>query len=197
MVSGGPVDFLKKQFSVAVRSARRARIFVCLAGAFFAVGVAGGLLFSERFDALLDSLRIIAERFKGKGAETTVVLIFLRNFFAVSFSLLTGALLGIVPVFAAVINGVLVGVVLSYGKKTGLLAVLGSLLPHGIFELPAIFLSWGMGIWLGTWPFRRDTRETFCERLRGALSVFFLFIVPLLMIAAVIEGLSIAALANH
>ena len=146
---------------------------------------------------LLDSLRIIAERFKGKGAEATIVVIFLRNFSAVSFSLLSGALLGIVPLTAAGINGVLVGVVVSYGMKTGLLSVLGRLLPHGIFELPAIFLSWGMGIWLGAWPFRGDSHETFFERLKGALSVLFFFIVPLLMIAAVIEGLSIVALAKH
>jgi stage II sporulation protein M len=197
MVSRLPADFASKQFAEAVRHVRRARTFVYLAIAVFAAGVAAGLLFPSRFDVLLDALRNIAERLKGKGAETTVVLIFLRNFFAVSFSLLTGALLGIVPFVAAAVNGVLVGVVISYGMKTGLLAVLGRLLPHGIFELPAIFLSWGMGIWLGAWPFRRDTHETFCERLRGVLGVLFLIIVPLLMIAAVIEGLAIAALAKH
>ena len=197
MIFSRSADVVKKQCREAARYVRRARTSVYLAMVVFVAGVAAGLLFSSRFDMLLDSLRIIAEGFKGRGGGATVIMIFLRNFSAVTFSLLSGALLGIVPVTAAGINGVLVGVVISYGVKTGLLAVLGRLLPHGIFELPAIFLSWGMGIWLGAWPFRGDSHETFFERLKGALSVLFFFIVPLLMIAAVIEGLSIVALAKH
>jgi stage II sporulation protein M len=194
MVFRWPAEIVKKQFMEAAWHARRAKTSVYLAIVVFVAGMAAGLLFPSRFEVLLDSLRIIAERLRGKGAGATVIVIFLRNFSAVTFSLLSGALLGIVPVIAAGVNGALAGVVVSYGVKTGLLAVLGRLLPHGIFELPAIFLSWGMGIWLGAWPLRRDVHETFWERLRGALIVLFSFIVPLLMIAAVIEGLNISAL---
>lgn len=55
------------------------------------------------------------------------------------------------------------------------------------------FLSWGMGLWLGAWSFRKDEHEPFCERMKGALRVLLAFIVPLLVIAAIIEGLGIAA----
>jgi uncharacterized membrane protein SpoIIM required for sporulation len=194
MVSRGPTDFMKKQFTEAARYARKARNFIYFGIAVFIVGVMAGIIFRERFDALLESFRIIAERFRGRSASTTIVMIFFRNVSSVVISILLGAFWGIVPLTAAIINGALVGIVISYGMKTGLMAVLGSLLPHGIFELPAIFLSWGMGLWLGAWPFRMDKHEKFCERMKGALQALFTFIVPLLMIAAVVEGLGIAGI---
>jgi stage II sporulation protein M len=194
MVSRVPTDFMKKQFTEAARYARKARNFIYFGIAVFIIGVIAGIIFRERFNALLDSFRIIAERFRGRSASATIVMIFFRNVSSVALSILLGAFWGIVPLTAAIINGVLVGIVISYGMKTGLMVVFGSLLPHGIFELPAIFLSWGLGLWLGAWPFRMDKRETFCERMEGALQVLFTFIVPLLMIAAVIEGLGIAGI---
>jgi len=185
---------MKKQFTEAAQCARKARNFIYFGIAVFLVGVVAGIIFPERFSVLLDSFRSIAERFRGRSAPTTIVMIFFRNVSAVAISFFSGALLGIVPLTAAIINGALVGIVISYGMKTGLMTVFGSLLPHGIFELPAIFLSWGLGLWLGSWPFRMDKRETFCERMKGALQVLFVFITPLLMVAAVIEGLGIAGI---
>lgn len=186
-------DAVKKEFIETGRYVRKARNHVYLAIAVFLGGVVVGLLFPERFGALLDSFKIIAERFKGRGAAPTVIMIFFKNIFAAALSILLGAFWGIVPLTAAIINGVLVGIVISYAVKSGLTTVFWRVLPHGIFELPAIFLSWGLGLWLGAWAFRKDEHEPFRERLKGALRVFLAFIVPLLMIAAIIEGLGIAA----
>ncbi|MEW6213944.1 MAG: stage II sporulation protein M [Nitrospirota bacterium] len=61
--------------------------------------------------------------------------------------------------------------------------VLWTLIPHGIFELPAIFVAWGLGIWRGVWMFRKDKDQTFKERANKAYRVFFAFILPLLIIA--------------
>jgi uncharacterized membrane protein SpoIIM required for sporulation len=60
-----------------------------------------------------------------------------------------------------------------------------------MFELPAVFISWGLGIWMGTWWLgRRDISAK--EKLKKALRIFFVIVLPLLVVAAVIEGLSIA-----
>lgn len=49
-----------------------------------------------------------------------------------------GALLGIVSLTAAIVNGLLTGTVISYAMKSGPAIALWRLLPHGIFELPAM-----------------------------------------------------------
>jgi stage II sporulation protein M len=119
-------------------------------------------------------------------------MIFVKNVSSAALSIFLGAFWGIIPLAAAILNGVVVGVVISFGAKFDLMTVFWRLIPHGIFELPAIFLSWGMGMWLGSWTFRKDTHERLRERVEGALHVLFYFVLPLLALSAVIEGLGIA-----
>src|SRR3989344_3502444 len=72
-------------------------------------------------------------------------------------------------------------------------AVFSSLLrifPHGIFELPAIFISFGLGIRLGLFIFTANEKNSFKDYILGSLKVFLLIIIPLLIIAAVIESLN-------
>ena len=63
--------------------------------------------------------------------------------------------------------------------------ILWRLLPHGIFEIPAILISTSLGIRLGT------DFKNFKKNLKSAIRVFLLIIVPLLVIAGIIEGLFI------
>ena len=65
------------------------------------------------------------------------------------------------------------------------------LLPHGIFELPAVFISLGLGIRLGTTLFNRNVKNIDKEifrRLRNSFKVFIFIVLPLLVVAAIIEG---------
>jgi stage II sporulation protein M len=63
-----------------------------------------------------------------------------------------------------------------------------NLLPHGIFELPAIFISFGMGLKFGTFLFYKEKMKKFAEFFSNSLRVFVFVILPLLVIAAIIEG---------
>jgi len=189
--------FLRKQFGDASGSVYEARKYVYLAIALFFAGTVIGLLFADRFDPLLDSFKVIAKRFRGRSAAESVLMIFFQNISAVVLSVLLGVFWGLVPLVASIMNGILAGVVISFGMKSDLMTFLWKLLPHGVFELPAVFLSWGLGIWLGAWAFRHDRHEALCERVKRAFQVIFVFVLPLLMIAAVIEGLGIAALAKR
>ena len=109
-------------------------------------------------------------------------------------SILLGAVLGIVPILAAIMNGLLVGITISSVTKTNGAIVLLALLPHGIFELPAMFISWGLGIWNGIWYFQKGTSHYTFSKLRNmSLRIYFNVLLPLFLIAAVIEGLGITA----
>jgi stage II sporulation protein M len=70
--------------------------------------------------------------------------------------------------------------------------VLWRLLPHGIFELPALFLSAGLGLRLGTFIFRKNKLKSLKNYLFESLRVFLFIIFPFLLIAAIIEGILIS-----
>ena len=70
------------------------------------------------------------------------------------------------------------------------------ILPHGVFELPAIIFSIGIGLKLGwsvvggRWSARKGKGSVGYVFLEGVR--FFVFVVfPLLVVAAIIEGLLI------
>jgi stage II sporulation protein M len=72
------------------------------------------------------------------------------------------------------------------------------LAPHGIFELPAVFIAIGFGLKLGVCSLRMiisgfDKKENkfFAENLINSFRSFFLVIVPLLVIAGIIEAVLI------
>jgi stage II sporulation protein M len=89
----------------------------------------------------------------------------------------------------AIVNGYLIGFVANMVVSQEGVLVLWRLLPHGIFELPAIFISIGLGIWLGMGVFY-DVK-TLKHRLVSGLKVFLALILPLLVIAAIVEGILI------
>jgi stage II sporulation protein M len=85
-----------------------------------------------------------------------------------------------------------VGYVYSKAASVGGYGIIWQLLPHGIFELPAIFISLGLGVKLGMFVFEKDKKKAFIERLRKSFFVFLTIVLPLLVIAAIIEGLLIS-----
>jgi len=88
-------------------------------------------------------------------------------------------------------NGFIPGFVAAITVKQEGIWSLWRLLPHGIFEMPAIFISFGMGIKLGTFIFEKEKKKTFIEYFKKSMLVFFTIIVPLLVVAAIIETILI------
>ncbi len=131
------------------------------------------------------------------GPLEMIIFIFLNNTIKVFLAMLLGVFIALPTLFFLFINGMTLGVISSlFYSEIGFLTILFMLLPHGIFELPALFIGSGFGIWLGTlfWQKIRKKRfrdflygEDFKEPLKICMDVFFLIIVPLLGIAAIIE----------
>lgn len=80
-------------------------------------------------------------------------IIFQNNLTAALTMLLAGTLIFVIPLFALFANGLAVGYVLALtAQEAGLSPVtmfLFGILPHGVLELPAIFLAGGIGLFLG------------------------------------------------
>ncbi|MDY6987569.1 MAG: stage II sporulation protein M [Thermodesulfobacteriota bacterium] len=167
-----------------------ARNFIYLATGIFFVGILTGTVCPERFGVVYETVaETLRYRFEDKGTLLTIALLFVQNATVAFASILLGLLLGLVPILSAAVNGIVVGVLFSVAARSSQLYALWQLLPHGVFELPAIFAAWGLGLWHGAWIFRRNKEETLGNRRRKAFLVLFLYILPLLIIAAIIEGL--------
>jgi stage II sporulation protein M len=114
---------------------------------------------------------------------SVIAKIFTHNAIALFISLFSGVLFFFIPVIVVIANGYITGfVVIPHPSLIGLL------IPHGVFELPAFALSCSYGIWLGLWQFNRDRINTLKLRLMQCIKVYFCVVVPLLIIAATIEG---------
>ena len=97
--------------------------------------------------------------------------------------------LGVFPIGAAIVNGYILGFVARFAvNETGNLFVLWRLFPHGIFELPAIILSIGFGIKLGVEIWKKDAWSILKRNIFESMRFFVFVILPLLIIAAIIEG---------
>jgi stage II sporulation protein M len=117
-----------------------------------------------------------------------ISFIFFNNLKVGFIGLIYGFILGIFPVLSIIINGYVVGYVSSSAIESAGVGTLLNLLPHGIFELPAIFISFGMGLKFGTFLFYKEKMKKFVEFFSNSLRVFVFVILPLLVIAAIIEG---------
>ncbi len=119
-----------------------------------------------------------------------MMIIFLKNLLSCAMSILLGIGLGLVPLLVATSNGFLLGIV-SYGviQKTGTLYLLAGILPHGIIELPVVFLSIALGFRLGyllALTIAKDKTDLTCET-RRAIHFLLSWVMPLLFVAAAIE----------
>ena len=139
-------------------------------------------------DIILEYIKQILEQTKDMSMLQLISFIFLNNLQASFIGLIFGLFFGFFPVFFAVFNGYLLGVVASLTVSQEGFSSLLNLFPHGIFELPAVFISLGLGLNLGAFIFQKDKKEFFKKNVSNSIRVFFFVVIPLLLIAAIIEG---------
>ena len=128
---------------------------------------------------------------EGKSSFDIVIFIFFNNLRASFFAMILGIGAGIFPLVTGIINGYLLGFVSREVVNEGGMLVLWRLAPHGIFELPAILFSIGIGLKIGTGLFGKDVKKNLRYNFREGLRFFVFVIFPLLLVAGIIEGVLI------
>jgi stage II sporulation protein M len=141
---------------------------------------------------LREFIKELLEKTQSMSFSEITSFIFFNNLKSSFFGIILGVFLGIFPILALMANGYVLGFVsfLSVAEE-GILS-LWRILPHGIFELPAIFISFGLGLKFGSFIFQKNKSESFRNFLLNSLRVFLFIVVPLLIIAAIIEGFFIS-----
>jgi stage II sporulation protein M len=162
---------------------------------FFTLGALGGglaiIFYPETATDLQQLLQQFAKMFQGLAKLRLAAAIFLNNSLKTLLVILLGPLLGLASVVFLIVNGAILGAVIPLAVESkGLWRSIMTIVPHGIFELPAIFLGTSIGLKLGLHPFRRlagNADTTLLSELSYGLRLFFRLILPLLLLAAAIE----------
>ncbi len=143
---------------------------------------------------ILEMIKQLVEKTANMSALGLIQFIFLNNLQSSFLGLFLGVLFGIFPLIVSLSNGYLLGFVAS--KSVGLEGILSlwKIFPHGIFELPAVFIALGMGMKLGTFIFQEKKADSFKRFFSESFQAFVLIVLPLLFIAAIIEGFLISYL---
>jgi len=188
---GKSEDFLKKNFNESLNYLKESKNYIYFSVLIFLVFTFIGF-FIPAPEALREVIMNFIEELLLKtqdlsyGSLTWFILA--NNVQSSFFGMIYGLFLGIFPVVTSILNGYLLGFVASEVVQSNGISVLWRLLPHGIFELPALFISLGLGIKLGSFVLEKNKIKTLKIYLIKSLKAFFFVIIPLLIIAAIIES---------
>lgn len=139
-------------------------------------------------DEIMKMIEEIVRKTEGMSQFSLIKYIFLNNLQSSFLGLILGIFFGIFPVLFAAFNGYVLGFVALLAIEAEGGGVLWKLLPHGIFELPAVFISLGLGIKIGGLVFHSAKSGFFKDYLWEFARTFIFVVIPLLLIAAIIEG---------
>jgi stage II sporulation protein M len=139
-------------------------------------------------EQILKFVQELMEKTQGMSYLELTKFIFLNNLQSSFMAMIFGVVFGILPIIAAIGNGYILGFVSLLSVKEQGIFILWRLLPHGLFELPAIFISLGMGLKFGTFIFQKKKFDSFKNYFWNSFRVFLFIVLPLLIFAAIIEG---------
>jgi stage II sporulation protein M len=174
--------------------------WLILSGGFFIAGFA--IAFTalgnnpqvlELIFAQMEKLMKLGEEIYSAHPLQGIYLIFLNNTVATFSIILFSFLLGLPPLFSLFGNGTLLGAVAVLMAEQGIsfpvFFFLG-VMPHGIFELPAFFISASLGLKIGyhiVFPLPGETRRDSLKILIREVLHMAPVILILLVVAACIE----------
>ncbi len=187
-------------------------------------------------EIILNYLRQLFEKIANFSFFELTSYIFLNNLWSSFVAAFSGIIFGVFSFVALVSNGFLLGFVSEKSFSQEGIFVLWKILPHGVFELPAIFISIGIGLNLTFTFFERTLKiknyflkffslvfilvffaiifyfsnffgvllfflvffilllnfflkdKYLFEKLKNSFVIFVFIVVPLLFVAALIEG---------
>ena len=184
---------IERSDNVLIKS-HNLRNYLISTGIIFAASIVSGILFAIFYstsDGIILSLQQLFEPLMDMPKYKLMLVIFGNNLLTSFLAIVFGIFFGIFPILVLVANGFILGD-LSYHVylDKGIYYVLAGLLPHGIFELSAVILSCSLGIRLGAIFLNRllekpvpDLKQSFTKSLK----IFLCLVIPMLLLASVIE----------
>ncbi len=151
-----------------------------------------GYFFAGSFSFIDSILKSMVDQVKNLNGPELFGFILSNNARSALVGMFLGLIAGVVPVFNSLFNGLIVGYVIRKVAIAEGISQAWKILPHGIFELPAVFIALGIGLRLGASIFTKEGRKDITKGLYRAVLVYLFVVLPLLIIAAFIESLLIS-----
>ena len=115
--------------------------------------------------------------------------IIIKNTWTTYLWMRLGTLYGFLPYCASFFNGTVIGAFVKWtSHSVGNYHAVWQMLPHGIFEVPAFILAFGMGVQIGSVRFSGQRGAPVREAVKKANLVFVYLSIPLLVLAGFIEA---------
>ena len=174
-------NYIYHNFKLAIKDIKKLKNYLIFSILVFFLFMVLGLIFPNFFEEQIRELiKTLIEKTQELSTLELISFIMANNIQVAFFGIIFGIIFGILPTLGLIIVPDAGHSMLEEG-----IFILWRLLPHGIFEIPAILISTSLGIRLGT------DFKNFKKNLKSAIRVFLLIVVPLLVIAGIIEGLFI------
>lgn len=172
------------------------KIFIILSALFLLSCYFGYLLadiYPDYAKREIEIMKQFLKNFSSRDFSPSLIffIILLNNSIKSFVAMILGVLLGVAPILFVMINGTIIGIFANiFGEEIGTVSFFLKILPHGIIEIPAIILASSYGVWLGI-EFVRD-RKNIDKHMRYAIDRFLKVVLPMLIVAAIIETTIIA-----
>ena len=171
------------------------RWWIIVAIVLFGIGIVLGLAAPAGISRLLSEELATLEKLGGVLAPfklSTMIFIFIKNVVALLVSFALSPIFCLVPILTLAVNGWLVALVSTMVvKEESLGFVLAGLLPHGIIELPALFIGEAAALSFGAMAvvalFKKEKRNLLLPSLKQNLK-YLSIALALFLPAAIIEA---------
>jgi stage II sporulation protein M len=166
--------------------------YLLVLSALFAAAFLGGISAPPPVrQQVTDALQVVGEQYRDLAGGTLFFYILLHNVMASLLLLASGFLYGVIPVLAVGSNGFVLGVLCGQeAAAVGYSKAAMKVVPHGIFEIPALLFTASYGLWLGILAIRRIRGKEDAPlrvTVNHAFERYFAVVFPLLVMAAAIE----------
>ncbi|BAI60264.1 conserved hypothetical protein [Methanocella paludicola SANAE] len=182
----GPKAFLRYVWDLRLYILAAIAVFTV----FYILGYAAAVSIPEVRDTIMSSVSEEVSPLKELSPLSLMLGIFVNNAVKCLLVIVLGMAFGIVPAFFMMANGLILGIVIGVTmSRTSLLYVLAGTLPHGVIELPMVFISAAIGLKLGVLALKAlfGKKEGLLDKVKEALLIYFIWIFPLLFLAAFLE----------
>ncbi len=139
---------LKEKYENILELINEAKWFIVFMFAIFCLFFILGFSFQFFRAPIIIIIKNLALSFEGLNTFQIISKIFLNNFTSSLLGMLLGIGFGFLSIFSSLFNGYISGLVAREAVNSEGLYILWKLIPHGIFELTAIFISLGIGLFL-------------------------------------------------
>lgn len=182
----GPGDFLKYVWGLRLYLL----VVIVLFALFYVIGYVAVMTIPDLGSTVVSNFKQEVAPLKQASALGLMLGIFTNNTLKCFLVIILGLALGIAPAIFVLANGLILGIVIGVTiQSTSWLYVLVGVVPHGLIELPMVFVSSAIGLKLGLDVLRKFIKGNIIlsTEVKEAMLIYFVWVLPLLFLAAAIE----------